>query len=100
MDRQEFYEKVSTLLEVDQEYIDLRPRRPGRDSRYTRWGPRIPGNGRFKGIGVIRNFGGVIHAEMPGIGFRGTWDSPEESLKALEKFLRPHEERSDGWIRV
>jgi len=52
MNKQEFYEEVEYILNSGHEYKEawINNRRSGR------WGPREPGNGRFKGFGLVRWF--------------------------------------------
>lgn len=61
MDKQEFYEKCEDILSSGHEYQEIwkNTRRSGR------WGPRQPGNGRFKGYGLIRWFSAdVVHISL------------------------------------
>jgi len=66
MNKEEFFNECAKILGTEHNYVDLKPlkrynRITGKmtqtGSAYTRWGPRIPGNGRFPGFGLIRVFG-------------------------------------------
>lgn len=47
MEREEFYNRCSEILDISHSYHQPVPKR-------TRWNNRFLGNGRFKGYGVIR----------------------------------------------
>ena len=65
MEKKEFYQRCAQILNTEHNYVDLKPRikfdritgeKIQTSTAYTRWGPRIPGNGRFPGFGLIRVF--------------------------------------------
>lgn len=65
MNKKDFFDECANILGTQHNFVDLKPRRKtdrktGKiiqtDSAYTRWGPRIPGNGRFPGFGLVRVF--------------------------------------------
>lgn len=75
MNREEFYTAVAVLLEVENTYSPPKPYR-------RRWGQRSPGNGRYKGIGVVRWYGpNLIHCMLSN-GSK-VFNSPEEALEYL-----------------
>ena len=51
----EFYEKCAEIL--GQEFQST----PFEHYKRTRWNNRKPGNGRFKGFGLIRIYGNMVH---------------------------------------
>lgn len=71
MDKEDFFNRCADILNTEHKYVDLKPRKrvdrtTGQiiqtDSAYSRWGPRIPGNGRFPGFGIIRVYSSqMIH---------------------------------------
>ena len=77
-----FYQTCADILE--QEFVHQPP-----TFRRTRWYPRVPGNGRYPGCGLI-NYRSRTHIEVnlyaPGI-LRGVFDSPEATFEALKKLV-------------
>lgn len=75
MTTEEFYEQCTAIINVAHQYEDNRPGPYKRWDRHngvfyqpmtraTRWGGRTPGNGRFVGIGLVRDFGSHVHVAL------------------------------------
>ena len=70
--KKDFYDKVADILGVEHEYNTFNDKiikpfdRFGnpRTTNKNRWNGREPGNGRFQGFGIIRNYGTVIHVTL------------------------------------
>jgi hypothetical protein len=77
-----FYEKCSEILGLEYQENGFK------FSRRTRWNNRSPGNGRFKGYGLIRKFGNVyqIALQKP-ISYHGICYSEEEVFKVLKELM-------------
>lgn len=95
LNKKEFYEKCSKLLKVDHDYCSLnddlvhRINRHGvlvkKPTKANRWGGREPGNGRFKGKGLIRAYNeNCVHVNLnnPQLNMIG---SMEEVIQKLEE---------------
>jgi hypothetical protein len=52
-EKHEFYDTVSSILNIDHDYHD-----PAR--RRTRWNARNLGNGRYPGFGLVQCFGSSV----------------------------------------
>lgn len=96
MNKKEFYEKCAEIVGVASEYVNRKSlRRYNRETgEYydtgtfnNRWGGREAGNGRFPGIGTIRDFGTVIHLSLNNPSFSGTYTSYEDALIALQEIF-------------
>lgn len=73
--KESFYAECAAILGVDYEYL------PSLGYR-RRWGQRLPGNGRFRDIGLIRMFGPTcIHVAIEGSS--RTFKSQDETFKFL-----------------
>lgn len=80
MNREEFYAAVAVILEVENEYKTPMPYR-------RRWGQRNPGNGRYKGIGVVRWYNAnLIHCMLPSSS--KVFNSPDEALAFLLSYFK------------
>lgn len=90
-----FYERVATVLETTHKYVDLEPqKRFGRDFEeympdtvYTRWGPRIPGNGRFAGVGIVKYFTeSAIQVMFHDPTLVKTFGSEDSAIEAIKEY--------------
>ena len=58
-EREEFYRRVSEILNIPHDYhVPYR--------RKTRWNARRLGNGRFPGFGLVQDFGGSVRIMQHG----------------------------------
>lgn len=96
MNKKEFYEKCAEIIGVTSEYTarkSLRRYNRETDQYYdtgkfnNRWGGREPGNGRFPGVGTIRDYGSTIHISFNKPKFSGTYNSYEDVLRALQEIF-------------
>jgi hypothetical protein len=73
-----FYAQCSEILGIEHEWNDPVPRR-------TRWNTRLPGNGRFKGFGLIRCYDKqiMVTSRQQGTKMFASADAVYEFLKGL-----------------
>lgn len=75
MNQEEFYQECARIVGAEHSYEDKRPQFPLRfdwrtESYYRpmtnagRRSGREPGNGRYPGIGLVRDFGETIHVTL------------------------------------
>ena len=83
MDKPTFYAACEALLQTGHIYREHQPIK----ARSNRWAPRHPGNGRFKGVGLIRYFSpSFIQIALTNPPLNRTFTTPEAALN----FLRDH----------
>ena len=81
MNKPEFYAPCEAIFQTGHVYRDIQPIK----ARSNRWAPRVPGNGRFQGIGLIRYFSATciqISLTAP-VAINQTFSSPEATLAFL-----------------
>ena len=91
MTEKEFYQRCSDLLGVEHEYRDPTPvpKMPDREGNIrttykNRYNGRTPGNGRFPGVGIVRNFGSFIQVRLTAPALHGNFSNFDEALAAIE----------------
>ena len=82
MNKEEFYAAVAVIFAVENTYETPKPYR-------RRWGQRLPGNGRYKGVGVIRWYSPTLIHCMLSTETR-TFSTPETALQYLMKRNERH----------
>lgn len=75
--KENFYERCAEILGVDYDGSPFPYR------KRTRWNNRVPGQGRYHGYGVIRDFGGIIHLAFSHPPNNKQFTSQEECLEFL-----------------
>jgi hypothetical protein len=95
MNQEEFYAACAAIIGAAHHYEDKRP-------RYLKWdrknevyyrpmtkagrrSGREPGNGRFPGIGLVRDFGAVIHVSLTEPLISRSFDSYASALAFLRE---------------
>lgn len=77
----DFYHKCSEILKVPHNYVEP-------FSRRTRWNNRNPGNGRYKGYGLIRRYSSTsIHVQF-GCKGSGIFKSEDEVYEFLKNIIK------------
>jgi len=90
MQREEFYAAVAVILNVENNYKTPMPYR-------RRWGQRLPGNGRYPGIGIIRFYSeNMIHIMLPSK--TSTFRSSKEALVWLTRYYVNYSEVATGSV--
>lgn len=88
MTREEFYKRCGELIGCEYEFI-VQGKRVGSPTPASRWGGRIPGNGRYPGHGIIRVFTPkCIHVNLKSPKISGEFKSYEEVLERLDGQVR------------
>jgi hypothetical protein len=82
MNDNEFYDRVSLLLNVEHDNSAFPY------YRRTRWNNRTPGRGRFPGHGIVRCFGSEVHVSLHTPSLNGIYGSREIALEAIALRLR------------
>jgi hypothetical protein len=75
--KEEFYTKVSEILNIEHTYAEPALRR-------TRWNTRLLGNGRFPGFGLVQHCGSYIRIISKQTGTI-ILDTPDETYEFLRK---------------
>ena len=94
MNKKDFYNQIAILLNTTHTYSTFNDNLPVNkktgirfNTNATRWGPRTPGNGRFPGHGIVRDFGSEILVNLHEPEINGIFESREKALNAIKKTL-------------
>ena len=81
MNKPDFYAACEAIFQTGHVYREHHPIK----ARSNRWASRLPGNGRFEGVGLIRYFGPTtIHISLTSpVAINQTFSSPEATLAFL-----------------
>jgi hypothetical protein len=99
MEEREFYDRCALILGIEHDYreptpVPKSPNHEGlmRTTYKNRYNGREPGNGRFVGAGIVRNFGTIIQVRLTTPHLHGNFKSFEDALLAITRAMELYAE--------